>query len=183
MRKCPYCAEEIQPEAIKCKHCGEWLEESEQTERTEKVVHAPISASEITYPTILRRYMATFIDGMLILTVMILASYIFSHDTDIARILRVSIILSMFLIYEPFLTSKICTLGQKIMGVRVRNVANLERISLFQAYVRIIVKIFLGIISFFSIIFSSKKRAIHDFAASSIVIEVTSIEVVAHHIA
>ena len=34
MKKCPFCAEEIQDEAVKCKHCGELLTPTKQSQDT-----------------------------------------------------------------------------------------------------------------------------------------------------
>ena len=125
---------------------------------------------EIEYPSILRRYFSTFIDGLFIIGVLVLWSYILDSDNSTATNIRIGIILFMFFVYEPIFTAYFCTLGQKATGIRIRKLSSGKRISIFQAYLRIIVKILLGILSFFTIPFTKNKRAIHDFAVGSLVI-------------
>jgi len=122
------------------------------------------------YPTILRRYLSTFIDGLLIIIVLLAVSYVFANNTGASGQIRVGILIFMFFIYEPLCTSLGCTVGQKITGVRVRKRFLHKRISIPAAYLRIILKILLGFISFITILFTKDKRAIHDFAAGSVVI-------------
>ena len=123
------------------------------------------------YPTIARRYMATLLDGLLVLAMLFILSYALQWEHMLVTSIRVLIVIGLFFVYEPFCTSKLCTLGQKIMGVRVRKMSNTaEKISLPSAYLRILVKIALGLVSFITIPFTRGKRGIHDFAVRSVVV-------------
>lgn len=124
----------------------------------------------IEYPSLLRRYFSSFLDGLVILSVLILSAYIFDSETQMAINIRVGLILFMFFVYEPIFTAYFCTLGQQVTGIRVRTLHGKANISLIQAYIRIVLKLFLGLISFFTIPFSRNKRAIHDMAVGSLVI-------------
>jgi uncharacterized RDD family membrane protein YckC len=123
------------------------------------------------YPSILKRYLSTIIDSMFVISMMIFVGYMFQNDNQMATNVRVGVILFLFFVYEPICTSKYCTIGQKITGIRVRAMFLRQNISIPKAYLRIIMKILLGFLSFFTIPFTKNKRAIHDLVASTVVIE------------
>lgn len=138
----------------------ELLEQEEEYER---------EFDQTKYPVILRRYLATSIDVVFILYAFTIFIFILQgyNESETRGIIWIGIVI-LFL-YEPLFTSRLCTIGQKIMGIRVRRTDSGERLSMPRACVRTIVKLMLGIISFFSIPVTRKRRAIHDFAAGSVV--------------
>ena len=121
------------------------------------------------YPTITRRYLSTLLDFFFILSIVILVSYVLQASGGISGNARAAIFLFMFFAYEPFFTS-LLAVGQKITGIRVRKRVSLRHISIPAAYLRTLIKVFLGLISFFTIPFAKERRAIHDFAVGSVVI-------------
>lgn len=122
------------------------------------------------YPTILRRYMATFIDILFVSFILIILAFILQGEGNVESMIRIGIALTVVCLYEPLFTSRLCTLGQRIMGIRVRKTDGAEKISILDSYLRTIIKLLLGFISFFPIPLTRKRRALHDFVARSVVI-------------
>jgi len=142
------------------------LSEQEILEQEEEY---ELEFDQTKYPVILRRYLATSIDVIIILYVFnFFISLLQSYNDNESRVMIWTGIVILFL-YEPLFTSMFCTMGQKITGIRVRKLDSGERLSIPVACLRTIVKLVLGIISFFSIPVTRKRRALHDFAAGSVV--------------
>lgn len=122
------------------------------------------------YPGILRRYPATLIDAMFVLFLFVIFTSVLQGDGEFDLATRLLAGCFLLFIYEPLLTSRLCTIGQKIMGIRVRRADTGERISIPYACIRIAVKLLLCAVSFFSIPVTRKRRGLHDFAAGSVVV-------------
>ena len=125
---------------------------------------------EIEYPSLLKRYQATFIDSMLLFLIFVLLS-VAVEDAQYKTGLILTLVGILLLTYEPFLTCYSATLGQRMMNIRVRSAHDhAQPISLGKAYFRFFTKGLLGWISFLTIHANTQKRAMHDYAADSVMI-------------
>lgn len=131
-----------------------------------------VDENHYKYPLLLRRYQSLFIDGMLLLFIMIIVM-VLTEKFPNAITIRITVSISMALLYEPLLTAYSSTVGQKMMGIRVRDARDpSKRINLVQSYFRCFTKGFLGWLSFVTIHFNPEHRAIHDLVASSVMIKI-----------
>jgi uncharacterized RDD family membrane protein YckC len=123
----------------------------------------------VRYPNLLRRYVASLIDGALVFGAFLFymrdpLHYAQSGDPIYWPLL-------LLLLYEPLLTRYACTLGQLAMGIRVRSEPGGQAVPVWRLYFRLSVKFLLGILSFIFMPGHAKKRAIQDIAAGTIVVD------------
>jgi uncharacterized RDD family membrane protein YckC len=140
--------------------------------RAKEETPVAIEYGRYTYPLLLRRYQSFFIDWSLLFATLVIAMVVMGESPS-RQAVMISLGVLFGFVYEPFLTCFSATIGQRIMGIRVRSIDNPdERINLVQAYIRLVVKVAFGWLSFLTINFNPQHRAIHDTLGSSVVIQV-----------
>jgi uncharacterized RDD family membrane protein YckC len=123
------------------------------------------------FPTLSDRTQSTFIDTILIVILMFVASLALEQVSDPPDWIRIVLFFCLWGIYEPVCTTLGCTFGNYCKKIRVRKVNDTSRrINILQAFVRYILKFALGWLSFLTMHANTKRRAIHDFAAGSVMI-------------
>ncbi len=101
-----------------------------------------------------------------------MAANLLDQYNNVPDWIRMILFFAIWGLYEPLSTSLGCTVGNFVKDIRVRRISdNSRRINLLQAYIRYILKFSLGWISFLTINGNTERRAIHDFAAASVMIK------------
>ena len=118
-------------------------------------------------PSLILRVKSTLIDSVVIIILMYLASIVLNSLGVQSGGIRGMVLIFIFL-YEPILVTLSRTIGQKIMGLRVRkfgeyvNANSNVNINIVESLLRYIGKIMLGWISLLTIHSDKYGRAIHD---------------------
>ncbi|SCY40755.1 RDD family protein [Nonlabens sp. Hel1_33_55] len=127
----------------------------------------------IEYASIPDRVKAAVIDGILIIGAMYGASQLLGNFENVPDAIRIAIAVILFLLYEPLMVSLFGgTIGHMFSDITVRQENQPhENINFFKALVRWIIKVLLGWLSLVTISMTKNKKAVHDMAVQSIVIQ------------
>ena len=125
-----------------------------------------------TFPSLLIRIKALFIDFCILLMVFAIMSLLVEAVGTVSDWVKGVVLIFMVYLYDPvFVAFTGSTLGHKAMKIKVMKFKEPEmRISFGRAFIRFLVKGLLGWISFLTVTGTKQKRAIHDLASGSIVI-------------
>ncbi len=124
------------------------------------------------YPPLVKRFQSLFVDQVfIIICIAVLSMLLGNPEDESLNWIRALSLFGLFFVYEPLCMVFGCTVGNFVSGIRVRRFSDPTRkINLFQSYLRFIVKLLLGIISFFTVTSDEHKRALHDKASGSVMI-------------
>jgi uncharacterized RDD family membrane protein YckC len=127
---------------------------------------------EQEYPGVSLRAKAVVADGVMLITFIIMFTYLFSLFENVADAVRISAFIFVFILYDPIFTSSFGgTIGHYIFGIRVKRESNQERNILFPlAIVRFLLKAILGWISLLTVSKNPRGKAIHDSIVGSVVL-------------
>lgn len=133
-----------------------------------------MNQTAVVYPVLLKRVQSTFIDLLVIVGMMFLASLLLNAlgGEETPDEINILLFIVIWALYEPVCTALGGTIGNLLTGIRVRDNRDVSRkIPFWKAFIRYLLKINLGWLSFVTIHFNPRRRAIHDLGAGSVMIE------------
>ena len=135
------------------------------------------------YPRLLRRLQGVFIDGIVIplaaLGTLVALTYAGVESTWVKVLCPLLVI---FLLDPVAVSATGGSVGHHLVGLRVRKEQTDERITIFAAVARLVVKTLFGLPAFFVAFVTRKRQALHDLAAKSLIVHKSSVGLPLHEL-
>lgn len=128
---------------------------------------------EENYAILPDRVKAAVIDGIILIAAMYATSEILNLFEKVPNYVRIVAAVFLFVLYDPIFTSQFGgTIGHSYSKINVKKDSDrTTNISLPAAVLRFILKASLGWLSLLTVTGNEKKKAIHDLAVNSVVLE------------
>jgi uncharacterized RDD family membrane protein YckC len=126
------------------------------------------------YALLSDRVKAAVIDGIVIVAAMFLTSEIFALFEHVPNYVRISAAVLISILYDPIFTSSFGgTIGHTKSNIEVkRDSDNTKNLSFPVAIIRFLLKVTLGWLSLLTTTGNEKRKAIHDIAVNSVVLNI-----------